>query len=37
MTFDSFSRSAIVVPVFAAMIAAGCSFLQTSAEVTPVD
>jgi putative membrane protein len=35
--FDSFSRSAIVVPVFAAAIAAGCSFLQTSAEVTPVD
>jgi putative membrane protein len=37
MMFDSFSRSAIVVPVFAAAIAAGCSFLQTSAEVTPVD
>ena len=35
--FDSFSRSAIVVPVFTAVIAAGCSFLQTSAEVTPVD
>lgn len=35
--FESFSRSAIVVPVCAAMIAAGCSFLQTSAEVTPVD
>lgn len=35
--FDSFSRSAIVVSVCTASIAAGCSFLQTSAEVTPVD
>jgi putative membrane protein len=35
--FDSFSRLAIAVPVLTAVIAAGCSFLQTSAEVTPVD
>jgi len=35
--FDSYSRAAIVAPVLAVSIAGGCSFLQTSAEVTPVD